>query len=168
MRPTPSQSIGRLGFAADNVLFFGTGGLAYGHVDADGKVVLNDVDLWDGGQSQTNWGWTIGGGLEYEFDNFIIGAEYLYVDRWKSRFGGRPKVPLEIRRLIWDMSLANPLWGAPRQLTDACGWEAAPDYIVRDRDCAYGEAYAWWLRAMGIRDRPTAPRSPWQNAYLNG
>jgi len=117
-----------LGFAAHNVLFFGTGGLAYGHVDADGKVVLNDVDLWDGGQSQTNWGRTIGGGLEYEFDNFIIGAEYLYVDRWKSRCGGRPKVPLEIRRLIWDMTLANPLWGAPRQLTDACGWEAAPDY----------------------------------------
>ena len=35
--------------------------------------------------------------------------------RWKSRSrGGRPKVPLEIRRLIRDVSLANPLWGAPR------------------------------------------------------
>ena len=35
--------------------------------------------------------------------------------RWKSRTrGGRPMVPLEIRRLIRDMSLANPLWGAPR------------------------------------------------------
>src|SRR5438128_334644 len=35
--------------------------------------------------------------------------------RWKSRpRAGRPKVPLEIRRLIRDMSLANPLWGAPR------------------------------------------------------
>ena len=35
--------------------------------------------------------------------------------RWKSRpLGGRPKVPMEIRRLIWEMSLANPLWGAPR------------------------------------------------------
>ena len=35
--------------------------------------------------------------------------------RWKSRsYGGRPKVPLEIRRLIREMSLANPLWGAPR------------------------------------------------------
>jgi hypothetical protein len=32
--------------------------------------------------------------------------------RWKSRArGGRPKVPLEIRQLIWNMSLANPLWG---------------------------------------------------------
>ena len=35
--------------------------------------------------------------------------------RWKSRSRrGRPKVPLEIRQLIREMSLANPLWGAPR------------------------------------------------------
>jgi transposase InsO family protein len=34
---------------------------------------------------------------------------------WKSRCrGGRPKVPVEIRRLIREMSLANRLWGAPR------------------------------------------------------
>jgi len=35
--------------------------------------------------------------------------------RWKSRSrGGRPKVPVEIRHLIREMSLANRLWGAPR------------------------------------------------------
>ena len=35
--------------------------------------------------------------------------------RWRLRSrGGRPKVPLEIRQLIRAMSLANPLWGAPR------------------------------------------------------
>ncbi len=35
--------------------------------------------------------------------------------RWKSRpRGGRPKVSKEIRDLIREMSLANPLWGAPR------------------------------------------------------
>jgi hypothetical protein len=35
--------------------------------------------------------------------------------RRKSRSdGGRPKVPPEVRRLIREMSLANPLWGAPR------------------------------------------------------
>jgi hypothetical protein len=35
--------------------------------------------------------------------------------RWKSRpRGGRPKTPLEIRQLIREISLANPLWGAPR------------------------------------------------------
>jgi hypothetical protein len=35
--------------------------------------------------------------------------------RWKSRpHGGRPRTPPEIRQLIRDMSIANPLWGAPR------------------------------------------------------
>jgi transposase InsO family protein len=174
--------------------------------------------------------------------------------RWKSsRRAGRQSVAPEIRRLIREMSLANPLWGAPRihgellklgidigqtsvakymaprrrprsqgwrtcllnhadgiasidlfvvptlsfrllygllvlghgrrrimwlgvtahptaewiarQITEACGWEAVPTYLVRDRDRVYGEAFTRRTRAMGIRDRPTAPRSPWQNGY---
>jgi transposase InsO family protein len=172
--------------------------------------------------------------------------------RWKSRStAGRPKAPLEIRTLIREMSIANPLWGAPRvhgellklgidvgqttvakymsrwrrspsqgwktflrnhadgivamdlfvvptisfkllyglvvmsherrkilhlsttahpsaewiarQLTEAVGWDRAPHYIIRDRDGVYGEVFKRRLRAMGIRDRPTAPQSPWQN-----
>ena len=174
--------------------------------------------------------------------------------RWKSRRrAGRPSVTPEIRRLIREMSLANPLWGAPRihgellklgidvgqtsvakymarrrrppsqgwrtfllnhadgiasidlfvvptisfkllygllilrhdrrrvpwvgvttsptaewiarQVSEVCGWEPVPDYLVRDRDRVYGEAFTRRIRAMGIRDRPTAPRSPWQNGY---
>lgn len=174
--------------------------------------------------------------------------------RWKSRpHSGRPKTPLEIRQLIREISIANPLWGAPRihgellklgidvgqttiakymarsrrppsqgwktflrnhadgiasmdlfvvptisfrllygllilahrrrkilwlgvtahpsaewiagQLTEAFGWEQAPRYIVRDRDRVYGNVFIRRLRAMGIRDRPTAPRSPWQNGH---
>jgi hypothetical protein len=70
------------------------------------------------------------------------------------------------RRIMWLGVTANPTaeWIA-RQLTEACGWEAVPDYIVRDRDRVYGEAYVRRLRALGIHDRPTAARSPWQNAY---
>src|SRR5476651_2083315 len=42
-------------------------------------------------------------------------AGFCLLWRWKSRSrGGRPKVALEIRQLIREMSLANPLWGAPR------------------------------------------------------
>src|SRR6516162_7538937 len=174
--------------------------------------------------------------------------------RWKSRpRGGRPRMSHEVRQLIRDMSLANPLWGAPRihgellklgidvgqttvakytakrrrppsqgwrtflrnhadgiaamdlfvvptisfrllygflilrhcrrellwlsvtthpnaewialQLTEACGWGEAPRYIVRDRDRAYGEIFIRGIAAMGIRDRPTSARSPWQNGY---
>ena len=40
-----------------------------------------------------------------------------------------------------------------------------PDYLIRDHDRVYGEAFTRRIRAMGIRDRPTAPRSPWQNGY---
>jgi transposase InsO family protein len=174
--------------------------------------------------------------------------------RWKSRRrGGRPSVAPEIRKLIREMSIANPLWGAPRihgellklgidigqtsvakymarrrdppsqgwrtflrnhadgiaamdlfvvptisfrllygllimghgrrqilwfgvtahpttdwianQITEACGWEQAPRYLIRDRDGTYGEVFIRRLRSMGIRDRPTSPRSPWQNGY---
>jgi len=174
--------------------------------------------------------------------------------RWKARRrGGRPIVPVEIRRLIREMSIANPLWGAPRihgellklgidigqtsvakymarrrgppsqgwktflnnhadgiaamdlfvvptisfrllygllimghgrrqilwfgvtshptaewmanQLTEACGWEQAPRYLIRDRDGVFGELFVRRLRSMGIRDRPTSPRSPWQNGF---
>ena len=174
--------------------------------------------------------------------------------RLKSRRrGGRPRVSAAIRQLIREMSIANPLWGAPRihgellklgidigqtsvakymvrrrgspsqgwktflrnhadgiaamdlfvvptvsfrllygllimahgrrqilwfgvtahptaewianQVTEAFGWEQAPCYLIRDRDRAYGETFVRRLRSMGIRDRPTSPRSPWQNGY---
>ncbi|SIO42183.1 hypothetical protein SAMN05443247_05151 [Bradyrhizobium erythrophlei] len=166
--------------------------------------------------------------------------------RWKSRHrGGRPTVAPEIRKLIREMSIANPLWGAPRihgellklgvdigqtsvakymvrrrhppsqgwrtfirnhadgiaamdlfvvptisfrllygllimghgrrhilwfgvtahptaewianQVTEACGWEQVPRYLIRDRDGAYGEVFIRRLRSIGIRDRPTSP-----------
>jgi transposase InsO family protein len=174
--------------------------------------------------------------------------------RWKSGpHGGRPRTSREIRQLIRDMSIANPLWGAPRihgellklgidvgqstvakymakrkrppsqgwrtflhnhadgiasmdlfvvptislrllygllilqhgrreilwlgvtahpttewiarQLTEAFGWRAAPRYLVRDRDAVYGDIFIRRLQAMGIRDRPTTARSPWQNGH---
>jgi Integrase core domain len=43
--------------------------------------------------------------------------------------------------------------------------ERLPSYIVRDRDRVYGEIFTRRLRVMGIRDRPIAPRSPWQNGH---
>jgi len=177
--------------------------------------------------------------------------------RWKSKSsGGRPKLPADFRTLIRDISLANPLWGAPRihgkllklginigqttvakymvrnrrppsqgwktflrnhadgiasmdlfvvptisfqllygllilkhgrrkilhlsatahpsaewiirQLTEAYGWEEGPRYLVRDRDRVYGDVLVRRLRAMGIRDQPTAPRSPGRMAIVRG
>ena len=52
------------------------------------------------------------------------------------------------------------------QISEAFPWDRAPQHLVRDRDGAFGETFKRRLHAMGIRDRPTAPRSPWQNAYV--
>src|SRR6476661_5136504 len=174
--------------------------------------------------------------------------------RWRSRSrGGRPQISAELRALIRQMSIENPLWGAPRihgellklgfeiaqssvakhmvkrggppsqgwrtflrnhapeiaamdlfvvptigfdllyafvivrlgrrdlvwinvttnptaewiarQLTEAFPWDDAPKYLIRDRDQSYGAVVTRRLRAMGIRDKPTAPASPWQNGF---
>jgi len=70
------------------------------------------------------------------------------------------------REILWLGATTHPSaeWMS-RQLTEACGREQGPHYLVRDRDSIYGEVFIRRLRAMGIRDRPTAPRSPWQNGY---
>src|SRR5882672_5763319 len=70
------------------------------------------------------------------------------------------------RRLISLSVTANPTaeWIA-RQITDAFPWNEAPAYLIRDRDASYGHAVTRRLSAMGIRDHPTAPRSPRQNGH---
>src|SRR5215475_7056139 len=179
-------------------------------------------------------------------------AGFRYYWRWKSRSpGGRPQIETELRALIRQMSIENPLWGAPRihgellklgfevaqssvakymvkrygppsqgwrtflrnhapevgamdlfvvptigfdllyalvvvrlarrdlvwinvtlhptaewiarQITEAFPWDEAPRYLIRDRDQVYGATATRRLRAMGIRDKPIAPGSPWQN-----
>ena len=174
--------------------------------------------------------------------------------RWRSRRLGRPKMSTEIRDLIRRMSLANPLWGAPRihgellklgievsqatvgrylpwrpkvpsptwrsflhnhltdiaavdmfvvatatfrllyalivlghdrrrvihvavtqnptqvwlsrQMTEAFPWDTAPHYLLPDRDASYGPAFRDRVQVMGIKEVVTAPRSPWQNPYV--
>jgi hypothetical protein len=52
-----------------------------------------------------------------------------------------------------------------RQITEAFPWDGAPRYMIRDRDRIYGTVVTRRLRAMGIRDKPIAPASPWQNGF---
>jgi transposase InsO family protein len=70
------------------------------------------------------------------------------------------------RRLVWINVTANPKaeWIA-RQVTEVFPWDQAPRYLVRDRDGAFGAVVTRRFQAMGIRDRPTAARSPWQNGH---
>jgi transposase InsO family protein len=75
-------------------------------------------------------------------------------------------VRLDRRNLVWINVTANPTaeWIAC-QLTEAFPWNEAPRYMIRDRDRIYGALVTRRLRAMGIRDKPTAPASPWQNGF---
>jgi transposase InsO family protein len=75
-------------------------------------------------------------------------------------------VRLDRRDLVWTNVTTNPTaeWIA-RQLTEAFPWNDAPRYLIRDRDCIYGAVVTRRLRAMGIRDKPIAPASPWQNSF---
>ena len=73
-------------------------------------------------------------------------------------------VRLNRRDLVCINVTTNPTaeWIA-RQLTEAFPWDEAPQYLIRDRDRIYGAVVMGRIRAMGIRDKPTAPASPWQN-----
>ena len=75
-------------------------------------------------------------------------------------------VRLVRRDLVWINVTPRPTaeWIA-RQITEAFPWNEAPRYLIRDRDQVYGAAVRNRLRAMGIRDKPIAPGSPWQNGF---
>ena len=71
------------------------------------------------------------------------------------------------RQLLWFEVTRRPTaeWLA-QQITEAFPWISAPTYLVRDNDGAYGHAFSHRVMAMSIRDRPTSPRSPWQNGHM--
>jgi hypothetical protein len=75
-------------------------------------------------------------------------------------------VRLDRRNLVWISVTTNPTaeWVA-RQITEAFPWNESPRYAIRDRDRIYGTVVTRRLRAMGIRDKPIAPSSPWQNGF---
>ncbi len=75
-------------------------------------------------------------------------------------------VRLGRRDLVWIDVTTNPTaeWIA-RQITEAFPWNEAPRYLVRDRDQIYGDFVMRRICAMGIRDKPIAPASPWQNGF---
>lgn len=53
-----------------------------------------------------------------------------------------------------------------RQVTEAFPWDTAPRYLLRDRDASYGAYFRNRIEVMGIKEVVTAPRSPWQNPYV--
>jgi transposase InsO family protein len=75
-------------------------------------------------------------------------------------------IRLQRRERVWINVTTHPTaeWIA-RQITAAFPWNDAPRYLIRDRDRVYGDMVTRRLRAMGIRDKPIAPGTPWQNGF---
>jgi transposase InsO family protein len=75
-------------------------------------------------------------------------------------------VRIDRRDLVWINVTTNPTaeWIA-RQITEAFPWDTAPGCMIRDRDRVFGTVVTRRWCAMGIRDKPIAPASPWQNGF---
>jgi transposase InsO family protein len=73
---------------------------------------------------------------------------------------------LDRRRVVRFEVTQNPTqdW-LSGQMTEAFPWNTTPRYLLRDRDKSYGLAFRNRVRAMGIEEVISAPRSPWQNPY---
>ena len=71
------------------------------------------------------------------------------------------------RKVIHFDVTRNPTQGwLARQITEAFPWDTAPRFLLRDRDASYGQTFRDRVQAMAIEEVVTAPRSPWQNAYV--
>src|SRR5438309_10808320 len=73
----------------------------------------------------------------------------------------------ERRRILHFGVTAHPTaeWTA-QQLREAFPWDTAPRYLLRDRDRIFGDAFSKQVQDMGIQEVLSAPRSPWQRAYI--
>ena len=77
-------------------------------------------------------------------------------------------VIIHARRTVVHFNVTmNPTaqWTA-QQVVEAFPWETAPRYLLRDRDCIYGLDFTSRVHGMGIEEVVTAPRSPWQNPFV--
>ena len=73
----------------------------------------------------------------------------------------------ERRRILHFHVTAHPTaqWTA-QQLRNAFPWDSAPRYLLRDRDRIFGDDFTRQVQDMGIQQVLSAPRSPWQRAYV--
>ncbi len=71
------------------------------------------------------------------------------------------------RMVVHFNATAHPTaeWTA-QQVVEAFPEDHAPRFLLRDRDSIYGEFFRQRVKHMGIEEVVTAPRSPWQNPYV--
>lgn len=73
----------------------------------------------------------------------------------------------ERRRIVHFNVTAHPTaeWTA-QQLREAFPFDQVPRYLLRDRDCIFGAEFRKDVKAMGIKEVLSSPRSPWQRAFV--
>ncbi|SCW35550.1 outer membrane protein [Ancylobacter rudongensis] len=91
----------RIGYSMDRFLPYVTGGLAWGNVKVSESWTSYTDGTLDGfggaSRSETLWGWTLGGGLEYAVtDNWSVKAEYLYVDLGDINWDGAANTKIDM------------------------------------------------------------------------
>ena len=71
------------------------------------------------------------------------------------------------RRVVHYNVTARPTaaWVA-QQIREAFPFEAAPRFLIRDNDGVYGDSLREHLEGLGIEEVRIAPRSPWQNPFV--
>jgi putative transposase len=71
------------------------------------------------------------------------------------------------RKILYFNVTENPTahWTG-QQIVEAFPWDCAPKYLLRDRDAIYGSAFQRRVQSMGIEQVLSAPRSPWQNPFV--
>jgi transposase InsO family protein len=71
------------------------------------------------------------------------------------------------RRIVHFAVTAHPTaeWTA-KQMREAFPWDTAPRYLLRDRDRIFGHEFVKQVKAMGVKQVLSAPRSPWQRANI--
>jgi hypothetical protein len=84
-----------------------------------------------------------------------------------SRFGCMIIVAHDRRKIVhFDVTQHPTARWLSQQVIEAFPWDTAPDYLLRDRDASYGAIFSKGVASMGISEVVTAPRSPWQNPYV--
>jgi putative transposase len=71
------------------------------------------------------------------------------------------------RRIVHVNVTAHPTsaWTA-QQFREAWPWDTAPRFVIRDRDRIYGSDARRTTQQLGVEEVLTAPRSPWQNPFV--
>jgi outer membrane immunogenic protein len=138
---------GRLGWAYDRFLIYGTGGVAFGGVRATGDITINILSpgtlSFTASDRKTHVGWTAGAGIEAMINsNLSAKIEYLYTDLGWLRHEG----PATVGGTLGFLLSGVPMTGGG-------------DLRLTTQSVKVGLNYRFWGLEVGLNPQPLPPRS---------